>query len=474
MLTDMVQTQEERDPKKRQARLIARGTTLFEERYSRRYPKLAQLFESDSIKQQTIGATTASVLYNQEEYLDNIKTRYGEATILQNLGDLSTRLLDIVRIFFPNMIASYVADIQPLDSMSSSVLSVKPLYSDTAAGVRAGQEAYRYPTDGTYASDIASLILASGDGSTTTFAATLAPLPIRAGTLSLIQGGRAAATDDGKGLISGPGITGVINYKTGVFSATYTTAPLTGEAMVVEWRYDYERNPDAIRKVEIAINLIPVQAKPHPLMFDYSVAAQLAGSSEWNIDIQDTLAVYAGHFIKKERDYMITSRIAQTALHYSDLDFDTAIPAGTPVTKRVHYQDFSLIVGRAKSRIFEAKQMGTVSFILAGANAAEVIRQQEDFEPEIVTNPIGAYRIGTLEGSIDIIFDPTMVSNDYVFGFRGVQLGDSALILAEWIPLYFTPVFQAPNLRNSQGLLSMYDLLINVPEYWVRGSLLNY
>ena len=55
-----------------------------------------------------------------------------------------------------------------------------------------------------------------------------------------------------------------------------------------------------------------------------------------------------------------------------------------------------------------------------------------------------------------------------------MQTGDAAMILAEWIPIYFTPTFQNSNLQNSQGLLSMYNILLNQPGYYFKGTLSGY
>ena len=87
--------------------------------------------------------------------------------------------------------------------------------------------------------------------------------------------------------------------------------------------------------------------------------------------------------------------------------------------------------------------------------------------------PIGPYLAGTLrEGTISVIAVPytsTLAADQVIFGFKGFQLGDSAIVLAEWVPLYFTPTFQAPNLKNHKGALSFYDLFLNKPEYLVKG-----
>lgn len=68
----------------------------------------------------------------------------------------------------------------------------------------------------------------TGDGTTTTFSATLTYTPVVAGTVTVnytIGGTAYSATDDGAGNISGTDVTGTIDYSTGAISLTFTTAP---------------------------------------------------------------------------------------------------------------------------------------------------------------------------------------------------------------------------------------------------------
>ena len=117
--------------------------------------------------------------------------------------------------------------------------------------------------------------------------------------------------------------------------------------------------------------------------------------------------------------------------------------------------------------------------VIAFKSAISIVEQIEGFKaaPE-AKKPIGPYLAGTLrEGTISVIAVPytsALAADQVIFGFKGFQLGDSAIVLAEWIPLYFTPTFQAPNLKNHKGALSFYDLFLNKPEYLVKGVISNF
>jgi len=467
------------NPAQQENKIVTEGVKAFEshDKWFDRYPSLVRSLESSDARTVKIAATTATVMDNTQKMLENYYSQYGEGVVVNALGPLAPRLIDVVRIFFPNMIANLVAEIQPLDRQSGEILTIKPRFTNSASGVLAGQEVFLNKTDGFYASDQSTELVGTGDGSTVTFAYTTSYSPIRPGTVIVSVANIAQCSDDGAGNLVGAGISaGTVNYATGAISVTFSTAPSSSAAITVEYRNDIEQSPDNIRQMEIGLNLVPIQAKPHPLKVVYSVQSQLAASAQYNIDVQDTVSNLAAQFIRKERDYVLSSRIQAAASSPTDgsLNFDASIPAGSNYTKNQHYQDFAIKITHAESLIFQNNNRGNVSFILAGINACDIISRTAAFVGEPATVPIGAYKLGTYDGRIDIIKDPSMPPNAYVFGFRGLQTGDAAMILAEWIPIYFTPVFQNSNLQNSQGLLSMYDLLVNNPGYYLAGTISNY
>ena len=479
-----------------QKKIIAEGVKVYEETrlldgkhkgqtFAQAYPHLGdEHFDGQaSERDKMVGAATAIVMKNQMEYLDQMKRRHGEAVVLNALGDIAPNVIDVVRIFFPNLIANSIAEIQPLTSINGTVITIKPRYTNTAGGVTAGQEVFTNRTDGSYASDeVTQEILPQGGTGDTlddvTLAGTLQMKPVRPGTVIVKKGTEVVGTDNGDGGVTGSGLgTGsTVNYSTGAINLTFASNLGANDSVTVSYRWNIESSRDDIREMEIGINLVPVQAKPHPLRIRYSVEAGLAAQASYNLDVQDMVSNLASQFIRKERDYRLVTQITNAAESVTNLNFDCQIGDGTgaEITKTQHFQDWSIKLSHAKSVIFEKNNRGTVSFILCGINAENVISRQANFvrDPQII--PVGAHRTGQIDGSIDVILDAGLEANTYVFGYRGMQTGDAAMILAEWIPIYLTPVFQNSNLENSQGMLSMYDTLLNNPAYYVKGKLSNF
>lgn len=461
--------------------LIDKGGRLFDERYSR-YTGLGAMLESDSPKERYKAAMTLDMLFKTEAFLDNTRTLHGESVVAGSLGALTPRVLDVIRIFYPNQIAPELVDIQPLDGVVGSIFVMKPRFSNslpanTPGRVLAGDEIFVNQTY-YYASEVSAQVIGTGNGTLTSFAGAIGRTPLRKGTIQVttVVGGEAVvAVDNSSGGISGPHVTtGTVDYASGAVSITFD-GPVTNMATVlVTYLWDSESNGEAINEIEFDMNVFPVQAKIHPLKFKYSVAAGLAASAHLAIDVQDTLAELAGQFMKNERDNLIIRLISDNAPYLSILNFD-ATPSAY-FDRQSKYADIDLKFNEAESQIQTANGRGGVSWVIAGSNAANIIRQTKGFQPAPNVAPVGAHVIGYLrDGTVPVIKTLSVIgANDYIVGYKGYMAGDAAVILAEWIPIYFTPVWQAPYLQNQQGLMSMYDLFINNAKYFAKGTVSNY
>lgn len=462
---------------------ITEGARLLESDLGEKFPALKEELETaataDQSSQQTFMlASTAVMAERTRKYEEVSREEFGESTVTAGLGKLNKRLMDVVRIFYPNQISALITDIQPLDRQHGEIFVIKPKFTNTAAGVTAGQEVFRSKTDGTYASEFLTASLGTGDGTVTTFGGTLAT-PTRKGSVALRVGAARVASDDGNGNLVGTGITGTINYTTGVLSATWSTAPASNDAVTAEYAYDSEVATSNIRELEFGLDLIPVLAKQHPLKVKWSVTAGLAANAHLNIDVPDLLSNLAAQFIRTERDTRIIRAIIAQAPDYSSgadtsMLFDaTKTNVGYSTTQR--YGEIELKLNHAESIINDAMGRGGTSWVLCGFNAAELFKNAPSFQAVPVAAPIGPVKIGTLrDGTIDVIRVPEMDKNTYVVGYKGYMPGDSAVILADWVPVYFTPIHQAPELTNARGIMSLYDLVVNERNYFVKGRVENF
>lgn len=470
------------------ATVIETGSELFEsvEQY-KDYNGLSDMLESNNEQDNYQAALTLVMMERTRSFLEGMQATYGEATLNSNLGTLPRRVLDVVRIFYPNQIANTLVDIQPIDGEVGTIFTMAPRFSDTFGGVSAGDEIFKTRPDASnYASEEFRADLGTGDGATTAFSGTPtgALLPVRPGTVVIEEYDPVAnviksrAVDDGNGNIVGVGIdTGsTIDYATAATVVNFLTAPAIGCIVRLTYCYSAEESCENIRAVEFDIREQEVKAKMHPITFKYTVSAGLAAKAHLAIDVQDTLSQLAAQYIKIERDEKLVKLIAANATPHTTLNFDATPPAG--YQRNAFYGEIELKLDEAESLIQETQGRGGVDFVLCGRNAAGLFRNVRGFEAVPNEAPIGPHIIGTLRDGtvtvVKIINSNVLGPNEFVFGYKGYMAGDAATILAEWIPIYFTPTFQDPRFKNEQGVMSMYDLFVNNAGYYVKGSVTNF
>jgi hypothetical protein len=97
--------------------------------------------------------------------------------------------------------------------------------------------------NGTVYTTVTGETLATGDGVTTTFSGTLAfkgsnPLANVFGLQITTSPATVSITDNYNGIISGTGVTGTINYLTGAWSLTFTTAPAVAQTVLCTYQWE--------------------------------------------------------------------------------------------------------------------------------------------------------------------------------------------------------------------------------------------
>ena len=381
------------------------------------------------------------------------------------------------------------------------IFTIKTRYSQTAAGVEEGDIVFEEPTDGTYSSEYLGYNNAkAAAGKIEVELSSALPddatVKVRAGSFIVRLAGKEIARDYGNGAahmdgvnegeyqVIGRGVTGKVNAQTGkaevyLDETLYADAIEAESVMSFEAAVDVETDVDLIRKIQFDIPAQPILAKQHPLMSSYSVASGLVMNAHLAVDTDELIANQIAGTIRWERDLTLIRSVYAAAKAYPELTFDCAAN-GANLTLQERYSSYTTTISTARGIIQEVAGRGTVEFIICSAKEGlTVIEQIDGFKaaPE-GKKPIGPYLAGTLrDGTIAVIAVPyskTLNEDDVIFGFKGFQLGDSAIVLAEWIPLYFTPTFQAPNLKNHKGAMSFYDLFINKPEYICRGAIANF
>lgn len=489
---------------KKESTIAKAARTLTESGLATRCPALAKMFESTNKADKYKAAVITKVLNNTAALYESkgisrnavLKEDVTSSTaaLMPGVASLTPRVVDIVNIFYPQMVAHHIADIQALDRQTGEIFIIKSRYGMTAAGVAAGDIIFEKATDGSYASEWLSFTTAEVAATVTltvnkdtSFAPNPAEIPaagyaIRAGSLRVYAGGKEIARDFGTGQVIGKGLEGTIDYVTGELNLELEADKVTelaGMTVSAQASRDTEINDDTIRTVEFDILEQPIRAEEHPLMSSYSVASALVANAHMALDVDELISNELAGTIRWERDLTLIKKISEAAESKPELVFDCAAN-GTNLTLKQRYNAYDVMVSTARGLIQEQMGRGAVEYMIVSASQGLTVVENIDgfvAAPE-AKKPVGPYLAGTLrDGTVAVIAVPyssAFKEDEVVFGFKGFQMGDAAVVLAEWVPLYFTPTFQAPNLKNHKGCLSFYDLFINQPKYLVKGGIANF
>ena len=121
---------------------------LAESNLGSRCPNLVKGLESESKEAKYAAATLVQLLENTADYVMKEQGRdilhedainaTANTLLSPGVASLTPAVVDIVNVFYPQMVANYIADIQALDRQSGQIFTIKTRYSENAADVKAG------------------------------------------------------------------------------------------------------------------------------------------------------------------------------------------------------------------------------------------------------------------------------------------------------------------------------------------------
>lgn len=408
-------------------------------------------------------------------------------TTTSNVLSPAQAIVDMVGIFTPQSVIHHMCDPISVPRMTDIVYRLMPKFSESAAGVLAGETLFQKPTDGTYAS-VYRTTLVPANGVLTNYAITLQPGPATPNTVTvtaIIGGIEYVAADDGFGNIVsrvGNQITGTIVYDNGAnqgaMNLTFATAPDNLTNITTNWNYDYEADDftnTLIRSIYIEVDNVNIRATAHPLRITVSAQAEFELKSLADYSMISAAQESALGLISNERDLRYINLLLQMGLTDPNLNFDATPQQYYPVSGL--FATFETKVNYARSLIQAYMGRGTVTNIVGGTNLCDIVMYCPTFEAVATEAPIGPYLFGTLQdGAVKIIKNPYMPVNEFVMYFKGYGPGDNPVLYASWLDLYVTPDIQLYDLNSYQSLASFYDMVINpfVQGYVWKGFITNY
>lgn len=460
---------------------------ILEEKYSKpEYADVAlnidEVYNNPSTRRRAIN--TLIKMDNQERYFEGLSKYIPEATFTTNFGATPQAIIRSIRVANPNSIIEDVCDVQTISSMVGIIGYIKPVFSRSIRGGVAGDLLVESKAKDYGAENIDENI-ATGNASTTVFASTdsgaavLTFLPIRPNKVLIYEAGIEVGQDDGSGNIVNvtgstkitEGAGSVINYTTGAWTVTFATAPANNAAILANYNYDTEQNTDAHGDVELQWSSEAVTAEMHPLNFRFSLTSMLLAESA-NFSVEEVLNDAATQYLKSERDRRGIEFNSRLALSNPTLTFDCTPSSTGDNNQKMHAQLLELKIEAAADAMYEEKNRGGVSFIIAGSNAATYLNLLDNFVKDNSHSPIGAYRVGYL-GKAPIIKARTtnLGTGEIMVGYRS-EWGEAPFVHADYLD-YATETLTLKDFISQKGLASYYQNKKVEPSFIRKISLTN-
>ena len=412
------------------------------------------------------------VLENQERYLQSLT----ETEISSNFSTTPENVMRIVRLGYPNSVRGDIFLEWGMETSRDSIYYLKPKYTSTTRG--ATDDAIMHESASyRYASEIEEDTLGSADGSTTTFSTTLANIPLRPYTVKILDNQNIVATDNGSGTITGTGVSGTVNYTTGVVSVTWTTAPISGHTLVVVYNYDSEvsGNYTDVKNVELQLLDYQFRVKPWPIYVSWSKMTELLLGTTLNIDVEDALVRGASDELKKSLDFQALRLGYRRCLGNTGVTFNADWSASGADSEKAHVQSFSRAVNKAADVIYASLQRGGVTKIYGGPDAVSYLEMHDGWSSAGRQPAVGAFKFGSL-GNIDVFKCPSSIvpTNELVCVYKNEEVPeDVSIAFGTLIPLYITPGIEYKNFYKEYGLAHFGDGQTLQSGYLVRIRLDN-
>jgi len=418
-----------------------------------------------------------AVLYENEA--DHLKY-LTEETRATNVGEFTKYIFPIIRRVWPNLIAHDLVSIQPMTAAVGAIFYYEIRYGTTKGRATKGENIIEKLYPEFSSSQILDEFLGAGDGSETTFSGTLAFKPVTAKSVNVLLAGTVVATDDGAGHIAGTGVTGSINYDTGVISVTFSSAPPSGARISVNYKYNMELNPQ-IPEIYIDLAFSEVRAEPRKLKAIWSPEAAEDLRAFHGIDAEAELVAAMASEITLEIDRSIIYEILTNATQIT-ATWSATVPSG--ISDVEHYRSILTPISRISNEIHRRTLRGPANWIVTSPDVHSIISQlatygfyrpvfapagSETHSPvETIGTPgYGIYKAGTLQERWTVYVDPYFPRDKALIGLKGKSFLDAGYVYAPYIPLQMTPTFFDPNdMSLKKGLRTRYATKLIRNEFY--------
>lgn len=407
-----------------------------------------------------------------------------EATgTLNSLGELPKMMGDVITAVMSNSVLPIIAATRPIEAQKTMIKFKVLKAGNTKGNVSSGQSLVDPRTGlvtpkGFSGAAVKGESVATGDGTAKTFTFTLAGAPIRREFVKIYLAATPAVyckdvlesiTVSDAGDLIGAGVSGSINYASGVVTIVFNVAPISAAVIKADYQTNLEAASD-ISSMSYTLDSTMIEARPYALKSVFGMLAQYELKKELGDSYVDSMILDLTKEVNLEvAGDMIAEYYAVAPTGGGIVTFDPALPVGAAYTKRMHYQDYSVALSSLDSKFIAAAGRGTTKVMIVGSDQANVVRQLDGFQLLSDSMSVGAHIFGTCNG-VTFVRVPDvglLPAKEGIALFTGADMLEGAGVYAPYMPLVTKDSIPlGTNPLNSQTVAAtMAGVKVLVPQF---------
>ncbi len=433
----------------------------------------AEYFDADrnlGIEDEVLKAQTAVMLENARRWMSSLD----ESTMALTVGGYRDFIFPIVRAAFPNNPINEIVSVQPQTRRNGTIYWMNYVIGQTRGQFKRGQTLFDANNGWSGASGYTDEKILGETGTTAAATAqtgTLSEIPVRAGSVEISLTDSTdtyVLRDNGNGVltkVSGGSKTisaATINYQTGAWAATFSSALAGSEATST----DYESNQEGQyvkAQLDIEMQSAGVAALRRAISMRVSMESMQDFQAEFGQDISQTIITGAAQAILADVGAEVVRDIYDMA-GTPVATFDIKVPTG--INRAEHFRDINWEIQIASGAITDATQRGAASFLIVDQGAANVlttagatggfVKEGDDAKGQ------GLVRLGTFNGlpvykfKFMSAFPGAAAKGNILVGYKGADWWDTGYVHAPYQQFYTNGPDERADLTRRQAFAMRY------------------
>lgn len=456
------------------------------ESYYKKYPKYVQAFEKSIVSRaMNLGEHHIVQLGKQLDAFQLYTKMHESAGSLNTLGELPKVALDVITAVMSNSVLPVIANTQAITNQKQMIYFKNLRAEDTKGNLTAG-EVILNPRTGMktpkgYASNrLAGIVGDTTVAATVDYSFTLPALPVQS-QMTYIQlqdepnifcedvGVRGSNRNIGT--LLGAGVSGEINYETGVVTIKFATQPTVGKNIFVTYQQNMELAADLPRLTSF-LDQTDVVAESFVLKTVVGMFQQFALKQTFGDSALEDTAMDLTKEINAEIGGRFISEYSAAAMGLTQF----SLTPDTGVSEKLHREAYAFRMADAEAVMLNNAQRGTIKVMIVGREHAALVRGLDGFQLLSDGGSVGPHIFGTYKGVtyIRVPEDALLGAKKGIGLYTGTNGFESAGVYCPYMPLTIrqAPINNNNPLQDQTVAATLAAVKVVVPQFITNFDLI--